>query len=351
MDVQVGSALRLADWVRKSVEMTAEEWASVNSDYSLRKQLHDNCQTLLRDAYERGDRSALTCLHDALAFIYEQDFSVADVRRVDCEMQPVLRDIAATLEQGILKHESQSISEEMIGNYPSDGAEYVRWLKKLISNHPCSTHPFYHTFLGKADAADLKYFLAQETNLDPRFDDILALMQVGVQGGPKMEIANNYYDEMGNGRPEQVHSHIFKRTLDDVGVDEQYVRDNVLLDGRISGNISACLALYRRHYYKAIGYFGVTEYLAPRRSKYFVTAWRRNGLPESGAVYHEMHIKIDAGHARGWFDNVVVPLIDKDPKIGREIALGAVIRLNSSTRYLNALMASLEARNEVRPVA
>lgn len=351
MDIQVGSALQLADWVRKSVDLPAEQWARINSDYSLRKQLHDHCQTLLSDAYEKGDRSALACVHDSLAFIYDLDFSSADVRRVDSEMQPVLRDIAATLEQGVLKNETRSIPEEMISSYPTNGADYVRWLKKLISDHPCSTHTFYHNFLSKADASDLRYFLAQETNLDPRFDDILALMQIGVQGGEKMEIANNYYDEMGNGQLDQVHSHIFKKTLDDVGADEQYIRSNVLIDGRMSGNLSACLALYRRHYYKAIGYFGVTEYLAPRRSKFFVSAWRRNDLPESGAVYHEMHIKIDAGHARGWFDNVVVPLIDRNPKIGREIALGAVIRLNSSTRYLNAVLAVLEAKREVRSVA
>ncbi len=352
MEVAVGSAPHLAHWLRKSVEMPPEQWAHVNSDYVLRGKLHESCQVLLRDAYEKGDLSALERVHEVLSFIYELDFSSADIKRVDSETQPLLRDIAATLERGMLEHEYRSIPEETISSYPTGGAEYLRWLKRLIANHPCSRHPFYHTFLPeKATAADLKYFLANETNLDPRFDDILAMMQVGVQGAAKIEIASNYFDEMGNGQAERIHSHIFQRTLDDLNIDAQYIRSNVLLEGRISGNISACLAVARRHYFKAIGYFGVTEFLAPRRSKFFAAAWRRNGLPESGVMYHEMHIKIDADHARGWFDNVIVPLIDKDPRIGREIALGSMIRLNSSARYLDAVVAHLEAQRAVRPVA
>jgi len=343
---------RLVTWLRSSVEMTAEQWERINGDFAFRKELHDSCLELLHNAHEKGDRSALEALHEALAFIYELDFGTTGFERVDCEMQPVLRDIAATLETGVLKHEMKAISEETLTSYPTRGSEFVGWLKRLISTHRCSMHPFYQSFLAQtARAVHLKFFLAQETNLDPRFDDILALIQLGQQGNAKMEIANNYYDEMGNGQHAQVHSHLFKRTLDEMNIDERFVRESMILDGRITGNISACLALHRRHYYKAIGYFGVTEYLAPRRSKQFVAAWKRNNLSEAGIVYHDMHIEIDARHARGWFDNVIAPLIDKDPRLGREIALGAVIRLNSSAKYLDALLATMPAVQAIEPAA
>jgi hypothetical protein len=345
MDTAIADAPLLTRWIQGCLELTAGEWSSANADYSFREKMHGGCQALLRDAYQSDNRSALARLHEVLVFIYEQDFGINSSSRADCETQPILRDIAATLERGMLEYECRSIPEQTINSYPRSGFEYARWLRKFISVHRASAHPLYNVYmLDKADAGDLKFFLAQETNLDPRFDDILALIQVGTRGGEKMEIANNYYDEMGNGKPEEVHAHMFNAALQELGIDESYVHGNMLLEGRISGNLSACLALSRRHYYKAIGYFGVTEYLAPRRFKNFVAAWRRNGLPEAGIKYHDMHIKVDAGHARGWFENVIRPLIEKDASLGREIALGAMIRLNSSERYLDALLTHFESK-------
>jgi hypothetical protein len=169
-------------------------------------------------------------------------------------------------------------------------------------------------------------------------------MQIGTAVDQKLEIARNYFDEMGNGEESRVHSRLFSAALNALNVTDEFVSSNMLLDARVSGNISACLALYRRHYFKAVGYFGVTEYLAPRRFKHVVEAWRRNKLPEAGITYHDEHIVIDTQHANGWFNNVVVPLINEEPAIGREIALGAVIRLNSSERYLDALLSLLERR-------
>jgi pyrroloquinoline quinone (PQQ) biosynthesis protein C len=347
MDTATAEAPLLTRWIQGCLELSAREWSRTSADYSFRQKMHEGCQALLRDAYQYGKRSALAHLHEVLAFIYAQDFGVNSASRVDCETQPILRDIAATLEQGMLEYELRFIPEETLRSYPRNSFEYARWLRMLISAHRASAHPLYTVYMPiQADAGDLKFFLAQETNLDPRFDDILALIQVGTRGGEKLEIANNYYDEMGNGRPEEVHAHMFNAALQELGIDERYVQDNMLLDGRISGNLSACLALSRRHYYKAIGYFGVTEYLAPRRFKNFVAAWRRNGLSEAGIRYHDMHIKVDAGHARGWFENVIKPLMDKDDRVGREIALGAMIRLNSSERYLDALLAHFESKRD-----
>jgi hypothetical protein len=191
---------------------------------------------------------------------------------------------------------------------------------------------------------DIAFYLAQETNLDPRFDDILALMQIGTEVGQKLEIAKNYFDEMGNGELNLVHSRQFNAALQALDVNEAFIAGNMLLDARISGNISACLVLSRRHYFKAIGYFGVTEYMTPRRFKHVVEAWRRNRLPPEGVIYHDSHIIIDVQHANGWFNNVVAPLVSSDPAIGREIAIGAMLRLNSSERYLDALLTSLESR-------
>src|SRR5215468_10988515 len=112
-------------------------------------------------------------VHDILTAIYQRDFSRPTTAASECETQPVLRDIAAIFEQAMLDHEIARVEDEASG-YPVDGKEYVLWLKRLIANHRASRHPFYRPYLqdhGTRD--DVRFLLAQETSLDPRFDDIL----------------------------------------------------------------------------------------------------------------------------------------------------------------------------------
>lgn len=335
----------IIDWLHTMSTASAVDWQRANTNYELRKTIGEDCRSLVEDAYSNNNREALTAVHELLAFIYEQDFSSANLRRVNCETQPIFRDIAAILEAGALDFENKFIDKSEIAAYPTTGMRYVQWLKKLIAKHRSSRHPAYTRYIAEqANAQDLAFFMAQETNLDPRFDDILSMLQIGLHGVAKMEIANNYYDEMGNGNLESVHTVLFSKTLKALNVEANYVKANMLLDAQIAGNLSACLALSRRHYYKAIGYFGVTEYLAPRRFKHVVKAWTRNGLPREGIEYHDLHIRVDALHAHGWMHNAISPLIDSNPDIGFEVALGAMIRLNSSARYLDALLLHFEGK-------
>lgn len=336
----------LRDTVEGLTQISVAELDELTWDYEFRRSLADRCERLVAAAYEQHDPAAISQLHDTLVFIYDQDFAAPSVEHVDRETQPILRDVAARLEQAVLAHELAAIPAGLITDYPTEGRAYVRWLKRLVGDHPASQHPFYNSYLrDRASAACIRFFLAQETNLDPRFDDILALMQVGVTGAEKMEIANNYYDEMGCGVPSDVHTAMFADTLRCMRIDPGYVAANLLPEAKISGNLSACLALSRRHYFKATGYFGVTEYLAPRRFRRLTDAWQRLGLPPAGIRYHDLHVGIDAGHAAGWFQNVIAPAVEADPRVGREIAAGAVIRLNSSQQYLNALQSHLERAN------
>ena len=333
------SRTHLESLIHRLNSMGAEAWHSVNRDYELRSRIADECRALVRQAHEPGGAKAHQAVHDILTAIYQRDFSCPDTSESDCETQPVLRDIAAIFEQAMLDYEIALIRQGLAA-YPLDGREYVLWLKRIISSHPASQHPFYRPYLqDHGTREDVRFLLANETSLDPRFDDILALIQLGTAGNAKLEIAANYWDEMGNGQSANMHGVLFAQALAALEVDDHYIRDNLLLEAKLCGNLSAALTLSRRHYFKAIGYFGVTEYLAPRRFRSLILAWRRLGLPPEGIRYHDLHVEVDAGHAAGWFKNVIEPAIDHDPRVGRDIAIGTLIRLSTSERYLDALLA------------
>ncbi|MEW2608703.1 iron-containing redox enzyme family protein [Streptomyces sp. NPDC047880] len=334
----------VSEVLRDLEHRSADELLRMSDDYGFRGDLAAACRALTSRAYDDGDRAALEEVHGALSLIYDREFSARPVQESDHEREPILRDVAAVLERAVLGHELRRIPEASVTGHPESGPEYVRWLKAVISDHPAGWHPLYHQHLAEhGSTEDLRLLLAQETSLDPRFDDILALLQIGRHGVEKMEIAANYWDEMGNGEHAGVHTTLFSQALEAIGADPEYIRREFLLEAGISGNISACLALSRRHYHKAVGYFGVTEYLAPRRFRCVVDAWRRHDLDEVGIVYHDLHIGVDAGHAAGWFKNVIGPLVSADPAAGRDIALGAMIRLNTSRDYLDTLLERMRA--------
>jgi hypothetical protein len=52
---------------------------------------------------------------------------------------------------------------------------------------------------------DLKLYLTQEAAGEAGFDDLVALTQVRLPDRPKMELARNYWDEMGRGNPKGMH--------------------------------------------------------------------------------------------------------------------------------------------------
>jgi hypothetical protein len=317
----------------------------LNND--LRQKVLDECLRLKR-LCACGQQESREELHRVLAVIYDYRFSVPSMETVDVDISCVFADITTLLEPVILQNEIDIIPADIFDQMPTNGSAFVSWFKQLISQHPAGAHPFFQNYLrDSASVEAFRTFLAQETTLDPRFDDILALMQVGTVGAEKMEIAKNYFDEMGNGDEREVHTLLFSKALKALNVDAAYIDKALLPEARVCGNLSACLALSPRHHYKAIGYFGVTEYLAPRRFKKLVAGWRRLGLPEFGLAYHDLHIRIDAIHGKGWFDNVIEPAVEQDPRVIREILYGALIRLNSSNTFLDALLAHVQRQDRI----
>jgi pyrroloquinoline quinone (PQQ) biosynthesis protein C len=326
--------------------LTSREAQSLAGDYGQRGGLAEQVKRLCQPAYQEGDRAARMELHTTLGQLYELEFSMPAARTAPSGLGEVLYDLRGILEQYMMRFEESFIDGSLVQSAPADPAEYTRWLVQVISKHRAANHPLYTKYLRhQASREQLRYYFIQETTLDPRFDDILALLQVGTTGETKREIAANYWDEMGNGDEKMVHTRLFSQSLKGLEILPEDIREHLSLEALESGNLSACLSLHRSHFALAVGYFGVTEYLAPRRFKDVIAAWERLGLVKGGVDYHELHISVDARHGAGWLKNVVKELVTKDPGMAEDITRGALLRLNSSERYLDALLERFTREN------
>ncbi len=285
----------------------------------------------------RGDRKALTEMHAVLASLYDLTFTIPRNSESSAHGSCVLRLIQAKLERGVIQHlKAITPVAELAITGPINSASVITKIKEMAESHEAFDHPYYNrTLRDEADIGDLRFYFSQEVSVDPRFDDLMAMLQIGTRETAKLELAHNYWDEMGNGHATKVHSHLFQKALTELRCDN--VDAELSLEARICGNVSALLASRRENFYRGAGYFGVMEYLVPRRMEHVLHSWKRNGLSGEGIEYHQVHLSVDEVHSDGWFRNVVSPAVTANPECTKEILEGALWRLETSRWYLDML--------------
>jgi Iron-containing redox enzyme len=305
-------------------------------------------------AYGLHDATSERVVQSVLNKLYQLCVTVPAPGVKTAESSALLCAIRNVLEDAFLASQDAAVPAELLMDAPTAPGAYRAWLYEIIHAHPANLHPLYHDYLARhATAEDLRFLMVQESAIDASTDDFLALMQVGLRGRPKLEIAANYWDEMGNGSPDKVHSMLFGRALDsfEIGLSESQLA--LETQSLVCGNLQLMLGLRREHVYKAIGYFAVSEYMTPQRFIILMDAWQKNGLDMAAADYHLLHIDLDQDHANRWFNEVVGPMIESNPAVIPEITWGAVCRLNTSFRYLDSIFEKLpsRSRNERPPAS
>lgn len=128
------------------------------------------------------------------------------------EGSAVLAGLTRVIEEATIEAEDARVPGGLIDEAPDDPKAFLSWLKDTARQHRAFKHPYYSEFIrNEADFEDIRSYVIQESVIDGRFDDLLAMMQVGTGGGTKMEIAQNFWDEMGNGDYSQVHTSLFNQ--------------------------------------------------------------------------------------------------------------------------------------------
>ena len=213
---------------------------------------------------------------------------------------------------------------------PGDPDKFIEWFEALKENGPGQNDPLFPWLAEQCSMEQMKWFLTQEVAGEAGFEDLTALTQLKLPIRPKLELARNYWDEMGRGNPKAMHGPLLAALaeyLELVPLPETTVTESLALANTMAG-----LAANRRYAYQSVGALGVIEMTAPGRSAATSAGLKRLGVKAGNRHYFALHAVLDIRHSLAWNNEAIKPLISENPEVATAIAEGALMRLQCGAR-------------------
>ncbi|MGQ0533780.1 MAG: iron-containing redox enzyme family protein [Caulobacteraceae bacterium] len=234
------------------------------------------------------------------------------------------------------EHEMRSVEREFIeitrraqsaraAKAPREPQAFVAWFEGLKENGPGQGDSLFPWLAERAAMAEMRWFVEQEAAGEAGFDDLVAMAQVKMPVQAKLELARNYWDEMGRGNAKGMHGPMLEALVHALGVTPQI--ETTLAPSLALGNTMAALATNRAYAYHALGALGVIELTAPGRAAHVSAALRRLKISAKARHYFDLHAVLDIKHSEAWNREVLASIVAETPDAARHIAEGALMRL------------------------
>lgn len=253
--------------------------------------------------------------------------------------QQITEEWRTRLEEGGFLEASRLDVAQSAVSAPVAAADFVAWFERLRDVGPGQNDPLFDWLAAHASMEQMRWFLGQEAAGEAGFDDLVAYTQVKLPVRAKLEMARNYWDEMGRGKQHGMHGLMLSTLITDLGGAPDI--DETLWEPLALANTMLGLALNRRYVYQSIGALGVVELTAPGRVAKVAAGLQRLGFSAHQRMYFDLHAAIDLRHSREWNAEVIQPLVAADPQCTRYIAEGALMRLACGARCFARYRAEL----------
>jgi hypothetical protein len=233
------------------------------------------------------------------------------------------------LEGGLIEALRDEVADEA-AEAPEDADGFIAWFEALKEKGPGQGDPLFPWIAEEANLEEMRWFLQQEAAGEAGFDDLVAYTQVKLPAAPKLELARNYWDEMGRGNPKGMHGPMLQVLIDTLGIEPEI--DTTVWESLALANAMTAMATTRRYAWHSVGALGAIELTAPGRSASTAAGLKRLGFSERERRYFMLHAVLDVKHSEDWNREALRPLVEEDPRRARAMAEGALIRLKCGER-------------------
>ena len=233
------------------------------------------------------------------------------------------------LEGRFVEQERRAVIERA-ATVPHDADAFVAWFEALKDNGPGQHDALFPWLAESAPLESMRWFLQQEVAGEAGFDDLVALTQVKLPKTAKLELARNYWDEMGQGHAGGMHGPMLEQLAFALNLEQDC--DHVVWESLALGNLMVAFAMNRRYAYQSIGALGAIELTAPGRAACVNRGLKRLGFGGEVRRYFALHATLDVKHSEAWNREVLRPLVAENPRVATAIAEGALLRLAAGAR-------------------
>jgi hypothetical protein len=213
---------------------------------------------------------------------------------------------------------------------PTDPVKFIGWFEALKEDGPGQQDPLFPWLAEQCSMDEMKWFLTQEVAGEAGFEDLTALTQLKLPTRPKLELARNYWDEMGRGNPKAMHGPLLAALAEHLELDP--LPETTVTESLALANTMAGLAANRRYAFHSVGALGVIEMTAPGRSAATSAGLKRLGVKAGNRHYFALHAVLDIKHSMAWNSEAIEPLVSENPEVAVAIAEGALMRLECGAR-------------------
>ncbi|NYD42670.1 iron-containing redox enzyme family protein [Nocardioides panaciterrulae] len=162
---------------------------------------------------------------------------------------------------------------------------------------------------------------------------------------PKAALMELMYDEYGAGDPNRLHSHLFVRGMEAIGLRSEYgwYVDDVPLEVLEQNNAMALFGLHRRLRGAALGHLAAFEATSSMPSRRMAQGLARLGMAQEMIDYYDEHVAADAVHEQLAVRTICGALVEEEPALIDDVFLGAFSCLDLEDRVARSLLASWAA--------
>lgn len=156
----------------------------------------------------------------------------------------------------------------------------------------------------------------------------------------KAALVELQFDEYGGGDPNRLHSHLFARGMDAIGLRPErgaYV-DDAMPEVLEMNNVVSMFGMQRRLRGAAMGHLAAFEATSSLPSRHMVQGLERLGFAEPMVRYFSEHVEADAVHEHVAAKDICGTLVQDEPHQASEVLFGAFTCLDQETRFATAML-------------
>lgn len=257
-------------------------------------------------------------LHLALYLCYELHYLGLEGIDVRWEWEPSLLELRRSLEERFTQHLMRSVPFEEVP--PSSVEERLNAISRRKSEFSVCDY-----LADRGTLEEYREFVVHRSLYHLKEADPHSWAIPRLYGKPKAALIEIQADEYGGGREPWMHSNLFRKLMNALGLDSRYggYLDVVPAETLATINLMSMFGLHRRWRGALVGHLALFEMTSSRPNRLYGDGLRRLGLGREATHFYDEHVEADSLHEVIAAHDLAGELAKQQPPLAAEIVFGA----------------------------